>query len=691
MITFISLETTNKVLKIINNCINEMIDNELSLYYDIDKDDENEVMDFLERLFPKYLCREDLKKCMNVLHDLKEWTKDSYLHDLTCVHEYALFHIFEHFFDEKEDFEKFREKGKRHIYNFYVKDIQNYEPYEIEILKKINNRSFYEEELFWDWDFLNLDDIVYLYQTNIKKFKELGINLRYYLDLMPKDVREDIENELNNKQKSDETETFIITHIENVIKQMEMNPKRLEKSNENEISDDIKDRLQFVLATQNINIEREARGGYASKEIGEIDFFLYKNENNRYIQIAMGENKVWGRFEKQIQQLLGYSNKNINFGFTIVINRNDTYEKIKNTQKEILQKFNIKGKFDTINIEEKGGILISTHTIPEESKFFKIYHFILNANGQERKEIANIARDNSIEISQETSINTNIENTNNQEIVNSTIDYISERIDKPVSFDDMIDILEKLELIILDGSEELIDKFKRIGTSKRKKSVISINNKKYSNINVFDINDSPIMGFAEKIKKEKDKILVGSNVSKTLEQYKEFNFTREKVIKREYIVQAIKLAHEKYKILDLLNNKKIDIFITNKGREEYRSYLYKDYFDEEFEIFLYTDEEAIYTTLFQLGTIINIILCDEEEVIPKDFIKINKNKKINVDLLKRTKEERMIIFSDLFAVTVLKDTDLEYFAPFTLNNEANAIIEDYFKEAISKKIKGKEK
>lgn len=170
---------------------------------------------------------------------------------------------------------------------------------------------------------------------------------------MPKDVRKQIEYSLNKKKIEDETEQFVVNQISNVIKQMELNPVRLEKCNENEINDDIKDRLQFALEMKNINIEREARGWYAKKEIGEIDFFLYKNENHRYIQLAIGENKIWGSFEKQIEQLLGYSNKNIQFGFTIVINKNSIFQEIKDSQKEILEKFKVNGNFQTVKVEEE--------------------------------------------------------------------------------------------------------------------------------------------------------------------------------------------------------------------------------------------------------------------------------------------------------------------------------------------------
>lgn len=433
---------------------------------------------------------------------------------------------------------------------------------------------------------------------------------------------------------------------------------------------------------ENINIEREARGGFANKEIGEIDFFLYKNEDHRYIQLAFGENKVWGSFENQVKQLLGYANRNINFGFTIVINRNTTYDKIKKSQKEILEKFDLEGNFQVKDIKEENGILISTHIIPEENKMFKIYHFIINANGDARKKIAQEARkkvkNNILEQKEKNKIN-------EIEKAKETIKFISDKIENKVTFDDMIDILSKLkEVLYLEEANNVIKKFKQIGTTKRRKSTLVLNDKKYKNIQIFDGEETPIMGFCQKIRNEKNLSIIAMKIDKTIEQYKSLNQDNKYIIKKRYVKEAIKIANEKYRILELLEDKKIDIFISKKGSDDLRSYLYKDMFDEKFEIFIYADKDSIYTLLYQLGSILNLILCSIGETVPKEFIQVNKN--IKIDLLKKSKAERKIIFSDIFAITALSNTYLEAFLPFTLKSDANKILEEYFAEAIGKKL-----
>ena len=189
-----------------------------------------------------------------------------------------------------------------------------------------------------------IDEIVHLYQTNPNAFESLGVNLDYYLDILPKDIREEVKSSLENesvKKSDNDLEYFIVNQINNAIKNMELNPSRLEKLDENEISDDIKARVQSAFEMKDLIIEREARGGYSAKSIGEMDFFIYKSDDYKNMQLAIGENKVWGKFEKQLNQLLGYANKNIDFGFTVVINKNTTYQEIKDSQKRILEEFNV--------------------------------------------------------------------------------------------------------------------------------------------------------------------------------------------------------------------------------------------------------------------------------------------------------------------------------------------------------------
>ena len=99
MIKFETISFDNKNLKLLNKCIFEMIDFETAYI------NEDENTDNLELYFPKHIIREDKNKCLSILEDLKEWSKDNYLHILTPLYQYVIYHIFKSYFDIKEDTE----------------------------------------------------------------------------------------------------------------------------------------------------------------------------------------------------------------------------------------------------------------------------------------------------------------------------------------------------------------------------------------------------------------------------------------------------------------------------------------------------------------------------------------------------------------------------------------------------------
>lgn len=395
MIVFSSLITSLRVLRIINNCIYEMLDFELSYC-----PDEDEIEEFAQNYFPKNLCRENPKKYMNILIELKEWSLDSYLHQLTCLHEYALFKIFNSYFDCFEGTEEHREKYSRNVFKFNIRVEKDYTQEEKDIIKNLNNRKFYLEDLFNDWDFLNIEKLTTLYQTNPEVFDKIGIDLSYYLDLMPNDIKKTVEESINEmkeldllNQKNFELEFTIITQIKNAIKMRERYPERLYGTSEDELSDDIKDIVFMQLEKMHIIVQIEARGGFANKKVGENDFYIYKVDDNGSLnQIALGENKVWNNFEKQIKQLIGYMNENIKFGFTIAFNKSEELCKVREKQLEILEGMKSDEKINIKSIIKDEDIIISLHTNPENNRDYRIYHLVANAYYPERKKLAKESR-----------------------------------------------------------------------------------------------------------------------------------------------------------------------------------------------------------------------------------------------------------------------------------------------------------
>ena len=185
MINFDTISFDEKSLRILNKCIFEMVEFETSFANDTcDKED-------LELYFPKHIIREDKQKCIDILEDLKEWSKDNYIHELTPLYQYVIYHIFKSYVDFKDDIEKQLEDGEKNEFEF---TFEAKEKVSKKLQKWLNTRTTYEEELFADLDFLYIDEIAGQYQQgNDFLAKFLGIDIYDYLELMPKDIRKQFE------------------------------------------------------------------------------------------------------------------------------------------------------------------------------------------------------------------------------------------------------------------------------------------------------------------------------------------------------------------------------------------------------------------------------------------------------------------------------------------------------------------
>ncbi len=128
--------------------------------------------------------------------------------------------------------------------------------------------------MFWDIDFTYLDKIVLLYQINRSVFDSFGVNIKYYKELMPKDIRMEIEEELKNEEQNKLLEELIVAKLKDVLKRLEVRPRQLLKNTEEEISDQIADMLRLALHDK-IQIERENPVGYSVKKSGSRTFSFF--------------------------------------------------------------------------------------------------------------------------------------------------------------------------------------------------------------------------------------------------------------------------------------------------------------------------------------------------------------------------------------------------------------------------------
>ena len=52
---------------------------------------DTDIGDIVEVLVPKYLYREQFRKCVKTLEEIFQWTEDSFYHDMNAFHELLLY------------------------------------------------------------------------------------------------------------------------------------------------------------------------------------------------------------------------------------------------------------------------------------------------------------------------------------------------------------------------------------------------------------------------------------------------------------------------------------------------------------------------------------------------------------------------------------------------------------------------
>lgn len=372
-------------VRIVNQNINAVLDLFIESCKGMDYDT------FIQEIFPSFLCRKDKDKCIKIIHDLFDYSTDQYEHILPPLYEYALYYLLEWWLDVTDEGILDREIDESQIETQGEEYIANY----------INDIAEYKSFLFEDWDFLDIPDFLKIHGINpalVEGF--FHTDLDEYIELMPDDIRESYLSQKRGSAQKSSQESVIIKSIYNAIKKREMDPNRLLATSETQLSDDISQILSERLNQYGINVSRETPAGYAKKGIGEIDFYIYSYEKDAYKEIAIGENKEWGNFDKQVKQLLGYMNKDTRFGFTIIFNKKVKYNTVVEKRRELLKKFHIElngeKHFEVqkiIELKSLPGVLVTYHQKPEDQKdSFLIFHFIANAYSPERRESAQQAR-----------------------------------------------------------------------------------------------------------------------------------------------------------------------------------------------------------------------------------------------------------------------------------------------------------
>lgn len=395
-----------KVIKYINDNIKSMI--EVCRDY-LHMEDGFDLYEKLEWVFPRQFLSRNKHICEELIEELYEIIASRSIRDyIKPKYEFALYYIMKWWVDIQDNEEdcipiKLSEELKK-----CIEENCNYidEYGENLILNQIKEIENYFVFCFEDHDFLteSLDSLVTLYLKEPKIVENLfHIELDDYKELMSSDLRElylekRITKDICSESVKEWTEELLIKEIYNNLKILKSHVVEIVDKSEVEISNEIF-RMNKLLFKKyyGLELEREAEIGHAKKKLGETDLYIYQN-NDEYINIAIGENKVLEKFNDAYGQVLGYLNHDFKFGFTISINKDkniiDAYKYIiKKLQENKYRDFEI---IDIIELPlgyEYKYLLKSTHRIPEDrTRTMNIYHLILDLNTIFRKNVAVEAR-----------------------------------------------------------------------------------------------------------------------------------------------------------------------------------------------------------------------------------------------------------------------------------------------------------
>lgn len=376
---------TEEGQRAVNWCLYNFVEPVIDLMdiFHLNPNNQAEMLAELGDYFPEYLIRENPRLCIDTLIDLASWMQDGFPHTMTVVHEYALFNILFHECNTIEESEGGNEFLKRH---FAYPEMNEVPPEECACLENMGEFGFdfIVDNIFRDTDFLMVDRIATWELANCPFNEMLGIDIEYLAPLLPKDVRERIESIFKDNEVYQ-----IFSAVRAVLDGLEGRPALLEDKSEEEINAQIASNLEHRLNSVGLGVFQESPFGYSPTGTGEVDFYVY-DKSFALKPKAIGEAKVWNKFRKSLDQLMGYMNEGIDLGFTITINKTHNLQTVMKKQKEILENYSIDlDDFRVLEVgESKLGGWLCAHKHPENGQMFLTNHFTLNLYHPARKKAA---------------------------------------------------------------------------------------------------------------------------------------------------------------------------------------------------------------------------------------------------------------------------------------------------------------
>lgn len=339
---------------------NEKLADFIELYFDLifNSGDDGEM---LFSFFPEIVVLERKEKCYQTIKDLYYWSQDKYIHELTPIHEYAIYRII-------EAHENLYQETEENIYNMInIEDVPIGDSEELTMQEIIDidmlyadTFSFYYENLFLDHDFTYMDLLLNRYILGDEHvFESYGVDIRRYEDLIPMDITQKYKHLFEDTQdvkivKDDtlfssrqELKNFInelISHFNNALVNEDSSlllwNDNLTPKKEKSVQSLFYKSITHECNQNKIDISREVNNG-----LGPVDFkFTYNHNFKILLEIKLlSSTKIYKGLEAQLLQYMIQENVNSAIYLVVVFYDNELkkVEKLTRIAKELNDEYSL--------------------------------------------------------------------------------------------------------------------------------------------------------------------------------------------------------------------------------------------------------------------------------------------------------------------------------------------------------------
>ncbi|MFC4356213.1 hypothetical protein ACFO0S_14220 [Chryseomicrobium palamuruense] len=367
---------------------NEKLANFIDFYYDLLFDcGEDEELLFI--FFPDLTVLERKEKCFQTIRDLYYWSRDKHIHELTPLHEYAIYHILLAHEDLHSDSEEniYDMKDIDEIPFRDSEEMSDGELIEMDLMYA-DTFDFYYENLFQDHDFKYIDLLLNRYILgDTKVFENYGIDIKLYEDLIPIDISRKYSHlfdEINGEKIEVADETFVsssdlsiflkslIGHVNHALVNENLNlllwnddktPK-----NEKSVQSLFYNTIAPFCIRKRVNVSREVNNGR-----GPIDFkFVYNHDYKVLMEIKLLSNtNIYKGLEAQLLQYMIQEDIKRAIYLVVVFYDNDfkKIDKLKSIAEQLNHDYDI--KTDVQILDARKTALSASKISREEISMFK--------------------------------------------------------------------------------------------------------------------------------------------------------------------------------------------------------------------------------------------------------------------------------------------------------------------------------